>query len=277
MEKNFAQRMGLAKVPKPLKQGEFSERIRNRINNAFEAYYAWYKDRDPVLIYGRCLAALLEFNDCDLGIRDKRLNSMTELQYDYGSQRMDEYIENALTITSWINYCCFLERLVQQIDKLAPIFNKVFEEEMFAYRFIDGLLTPVTDDEEIKAIEDALTNPHGGIVHHLKQSLSLLGKKPVPDYRNSIKESISAVEVACREITGENTLGKALSKLNSKHKLNSQFKDGLEKFYAFTNNEGSGIRHALMDSDADIGYAEAKYMLVSCSAFVNYLKDKYTS
>lgn len=42
---------------------------------------------------------------------------------------------------------------------------------------------------------------------HLNKALELYAQRPIEDYRNSIKESISAIEVYCREITGEKTLG----------------------------------------------------------------------
>ena len=50
---------------------------------------------------------------------------------------------------------------------------------------------------------------------HLQQSIALLAQKPNPDYRNSIKESISAVEALCIAVTGDPkaTLGQALKTL----------------------------------------------------------------
>ena len=96
-----------------------------------------------------------------------------------------------------------------------------------------------------------------------------------PDYRNSIKESISAVECVCREITGESTLDRALKNLENKGvNLNPRMKDGLKNLYFYTNDGSTGIRHALMD-DKDAPTAdEGIFMLVSCSAFVNYLMKK---
>lgn len=95
------------------------------------------------------------------------------------------------------------------------------------------------------------------------------------DYRNSIKESISAVECICREITGESTLDKSLKKIESKGvTFNSQMKKGLENLYYYTNDADTGIRHALMDDKNAPTADEAIFMLVSCSAFVNYLIKK---
>jgi hypothetical protein len=46
----------------------------------------------------------------------------------------------------------------------------------------------------------------------------------------------------------------------------------LGNLYGYTSDE-SGIRHAILESK-DIGFAEAKFMLVTCSAFVNFAVDK---
>jgi hypothetical protein len=101
----------------------------------------------------------------------------------------------------------------------------------------------------------------------------LLSKRPDADYRNSIKESISAVEALVREITGESTLN--LKKLdNTGIVLPSVLRKAFELLYGYTNDESTGIRHALMDDTNAPGADEAVFMLVSCSAFINYLTKK---
>ena len=73
------------------------------------------------------------------------------------------------------------------------------------------------------------------------------------------------VEAVCRTIEpSQNTLGKALNKIESKGKLNSALKSAFEKLYVYTNGKG-GIRHALMD-DSTLDMEEARYFLISCSA-----------
>ena len=111
----------------------------------------------------------------------------------------------------------------------------------------------------------------------MNRALELYAQRPEGDYRNSIKESISAVEAFCREKTGENTLGKALNKLEQNGlETPNVLKQAFEKLYAYTNQPVAGIRHALMDdSGAYTPKAEeALFMLVSCSAFINYLNAK---
>lgn len=152
-----------------------------------------------------------------------------------------------------------------------------FKRLNFAYRIIDKEIVEITSEEEIKTIETALNTTENNIRTHLNNALRLYSKRPTADYRNSIKESISAVEVFCREKTGEDTLGRALNKLESNgiviHKL---LKSAFDKLYAYTNQPDTGVRHALMDDDGDYvpQAEEALFMLVSCSAFINYLNKK---
>ena len=158
------------------------------------------------------------------------------------------------------------------IEKL----NSEFERHNFAYRIIDGRFEEITSKKEIESIEEALTNTVDGVRTHLQTALEKLSaSQKEPDYRNSIKESISAVECLCRTITGENTLGKALNELERRGIFfNGVFKSGLEKLYAYTCHPDSGIRNALLDETNNPTGAEAIFMLVSCSAFINYITKK---
>lgn len=135
----------------------------------------------------------------------------------------------------------------------------------------------ITSKEEKASIEEALSKSKDNIKMHLTNALEAYAKKPEGDYTNSIKESISAVEAICREKTGEETLGKAIKSFE-KNGLNipSVMKDALVKLYTYTNQPTTGIRHSLMDADSGYipGNEEARYMLIVCSAFINYIRTK---
>lgn len=155
--------------------------------------------------------------------------------------------------------------------------NFEFERLNFAYRIVDQKVVEITSQVEIQSIEQALHDSENNIQMHLGKALDLYSKRPTADYSNSIKESISAVEAYCRQKTGENTLGKALKKLEAnKIIIPNILKDAFEKLYAYTNQPETGIRHALMEKqETYIPKAEeALFMLVSCSAFINYLNNK---
>ena len=151
--------------------------------------------------------------------------------------------------------------------------NEVLENEMSAYRFVDGYIAQVIDKVEIEEIEEALDNPMSGVKIHLSNSLASLSDRENPDYINSIKESISAVESAVNKLSGKTNvaLNKCLYKLP--FDIDNNFKQAVVKMYSWTSSS-DGIRHGITNEEIKSSFAEAKYMLVICSAFVNYLTEK---
>ena len=153
--------------------------------------------------------------------------------------------------------------------------NDYFTRECVGYRFIDGIIVPISDSYEVNALNEALNNNYEPVYQHLSKANKLLADRDKPDYENSIKESISAVEAICEIITGkkgrEATLGIMLKKLEENGiEIHSALKSAFSILYGYT-SDANGIRHA-----GDIGgktstFEEAKFMLVSCSAFINYL------
>lgn len=138
--------------------------------------------------------------------------------------------------------------------------NYYLEREMSGYRAVNGnQLVQITSAEEIAAIEEASRAKTGyeGVAEHVRTALELLGKKPEPDYRNSIKESISAVETAAILVTGDKkaTLDKALAKLESKGKLHGAFKNGVSALFGWT-SDADGIRHSILN-EQNVGFPAA--------------------
>jgi len=125
------------------------------------------------------------------------------------------------------------------------------------------MLEQVVDDKNFPAVSS-----------HLKRSLALMSDKENPDYRNSIKESISAVESLAKAMTGKpkGTLADALKVLEVSHNLHPALKNSFLILYGYTSDEG-GIRHAML-TEPDITVADAKFFLLSCTSLINYLKSK---
>jgi len=122
----------------------------------------------------------------------------------------------------WYEVLDLLEYIIKTYDKstftnFKDSINVIFERESCVYRFVELEVLEVTDKTEIDAIEKAieLMKPYS---KHLSRALELLSDRKKPDYRNSIKESISAIEAICRDICKDEkaTLGDALKKLKSK-------------------------------------------------------------
>ena len=159
-------------------------------------------------------------------------------------------------------------------DNFIEACNLALEKEVSAYRFVDGIISRITEQQEIEEIEQALNQARGPVQTHLRRALELLSSRESPDYRNSIKESISAVEslVAGVAGAGKGTLGQVIKKLEEKVGLHPALKTAFSSLYGYTSDEG-GIRHALMEAET-IRFEDAKFFLVVCSAFVNFVKAK---
>lgn len=61
----------------------------------------------------------------------------------------------------------------------------------------------------------------------------------------------------------------ALTKLDESVHIHIAMKEAFLRLYGFTSDE-EGIRHPILN-EQNVGFVEAKFMLVACSAFVNYL------
>ena len=105
----------------------------------------------------------------------------------------------------WYKVYDFLEFIINNYpnkyknDTCVSICNYILKKELSAYCFVGGQFTQITSQEEISEIEEALniSNPFKPVRVHIKSALTLFSDKKSPDYRNSIKESISAVESIC--------------------------------------------------------------------------------
>jgi AbiJ N-terminal domain 4 len=161
-------------------------------------------------------------------------------------------------------------------DQFQSDCNDVLASELSAYRFVGGKIIETTSGTEIETIEQALdaTRPLRPVHAHFQAALDKLADRAAPDYRNSIKESVSAVEALCNLIVGSKaTLGQAIRKLDDAGvEVHPALKGAFTKMYGYT-SDADGIRHALM-AESTLDSEDAMFMLVSCSGFVNYLLAK---
>ena len=152
-------------------------------------------------------------------------------------------------------------------------FNGVFERECVGYRFVNGIIIKNIDDTEIEAIEEAGNTMYDSCNAHIKKATHFLYDRTNPDYKNSVKESICAVESICKAIVGNKNadLAGAIKKLKDNGlQIHPALEQAFSKLYAYTSDKG-GIRHADGMFESNVTFEEAKFMLVSCCAFVNYL------
>ena len=187
-----------------------------------------------------------------------------------------DYLEVYEFIEFIINDC---ENMVSfdQHDIIENI-NEVLKTDVAGYQIVETRIVPIINEHEIHSIEKAIEHTKDtklqAVSVHIIEALKKLADKKSPDYRNSIKESISAVESICKIIADDpkRELPGALKKLKGKISIHGGLEAGFKNLYGYT-SDGDGIRHALMD-EPNLDQEDAVYMLVSCSAFVNYLIRK---
>ena len=173
-----------------------------------------------------------------------------------------------------ITYLTDNQKEKEAID-FVSILNEDFKRLNFGYRILHNSVIQITSDVEMQTIEKALDLNNNSVKIHLHSALEALAIRPVGDYRNSIKESISALEAFSRKITGEKVFN--FSKMESQGlKIPSVLRKAFEKLYGYSNDETTDIRHSLMDESGIYvpGEDEAQFMLITCSAFINYLNNK---
>lgn len=189
-----------------------------------------------------------------------------------------KYIRKWFFEAKWFEVYEYLEFCAEEFGhKFVNACNPYLEREFSGFRFIGINLLEIDSSQEIDEIEKALNSgiKYRPVKIHLESSLKLITDKRKPDFRNSIKESISAVESLCKIITGNEstTLGQALKILDKQKPIPKSLKSGFSAIYGYASDNG-GIRHGLLSDDIEPSLEEAKFMLVACSAFVNYLITK---
>lgn len=281
----FSERYGYVKPAEVLKRGGLDKEAITALCNCYDHLAMWFNEYDVNAgnRYNESYTDLEEFiwcffmnqrrNDFFNGNGHKIVATVylqSEQNEWYKKFDLIEYTISVLKRSSHKGDGCY--QLI--VDMFIRLLNATFRHLDYAYRVIDDQIVEITDEQEIMAIEKA-NEQSSTIRTHLSEALKLLSNRQSPDYRNSIKESISAVEALCREITGESTLGEALKVWERKGvKIPTFLKSGIEKLYIYTNDERTGIRHAMMDGTETPTFEEAKFMLVLCSAFVNYIQGK---
>jgi hypothetical protein len=191
-----------------------------------------------------------------------------------------EYLKADFLKLEWYEVYDFLEFIVQQYNESSSLIfikecNIILEQELSAYRFVGKRIGQITSEDEIIAIEEAIDKTekfkYEGAHVHLGKSIDYLFNKKSPDYNNSIKESISSIEFLVREMLGKPDiiLSAGIKEFGKINGLHLSLVEAFVKLYAFTSDEG-GIRHAFKGQN-NVDFEVAKFYLVICSAFANYL------
>lgn len=274
---SFSQRMGIRPMQKIIQRESIDNELRTGIWNALQIYVldTWQGSPDCASILNTLSEDIwISFLKMPLDVYPGFLSNHTNQKDVYANLR------DIIFKDEWYDVYDLVEFILKNLpDDWTPALirqlNITLETENAAYRIIEKEFVEITDNQEIEAVEGAIVNGSQSTKFHLQRALELLSDRKQPDYRNSIKESISAVESACNAISGDEkgTLGKSLKQIETSIGLHPSLKNAFSNLYGYTSDSG-GIRHALTDESAHPSFADAKFMLVACSAFCNFLWTK---
>lgn len=263
--RRFSERNGYVDLPEEMRLETLPEPLKNVLWNAihmsvrreeygdisFEMWNSFYKlpvDNRPI---GRLWDGGPNYDPCWLEIRTQYFESDWAQVYDH------------------LEF--FLQIGVVKADRI----NHILTEEGAAYRIIDGHVCAITSAAEISALENAIRprEKFQATAEHFQTALAHLSNRDNPDLRNVIKESITALEATAKIVAGKDnvTLGDALAILEKQGRVDSVLKKGFSAIYGWTNGP-SGIRHSMSESAQQIDRDDAKFYLLLCSAFSNYLE-----
>jgi AbiJ-like protein len=267
---SFSERIGIT-LPKSIQLDSLDDDLRNSLwNVCYEYCFTRTGASTPFLLndemYQLAVALQRDFYK-------QPIQMLSRYTLDYVQEQLRFFhVRNWYEVLNLIQFLHNEFSGIHQQNFEADI-NHVLEREKSAYRFIAGELAPITSQVEMTEVERAMQ--YGArfeaVSEHVRAALALYSSKPSPDYRNSIKESISAVEASARIISGDSSakLGDALKIIDDAKPIHGALKQALLKLYGYTSDEG-GIRHSLVEAP-NIDESDARFMLVACSAFVNYL------
>lgn len=289
---SFSERMKLVPA-KQIQTDNIDSVLRFRIINSVEDTFNDNQAKYVLDIIGiRTIANKHIFND-PFSSKNKNLNKLTtmlenvswhilydiiEYGYSFLKTNCEECVSDCDAIYDKDDGEFYPCEYKEQMTEYSEGFNTILEQEKSGYRLIDGVISPIVGEIEIACIEEASNTQFSSVNTHLQKALQFYSDRENPDYENSIKEAISAVESMCCIITGmsgaQATLGNALKHLEDNGLiLHGALKSAFEKMYGYA-SDTNGIRHGGIDFK-NAPAEDAKYMLISCSAFINYLIEKY--
>jgi len=275
---SFSQRMGYSPINLEIQMGYMTSELRTALwNYLFIGPFSTYDAVMPVKANSN-LGKLMR----DIWT-DYFYYSYDRILYHW--QGWENNLKKRFFSTEWHEVFNILEFIFERWEfpeqvetEYIPRINKVLERELSGYRFIGCTVTPITTEEELSEIDETLelTKPISPARQQIISSIEKLSNRENPDYRASIKESIGAVETIAILLSRKDktSLRKALNEIEKKGEISIHpaLKEAFNKLYGWT-SDSDGIRHALME-DSNLGFEDAKFMLVTCSAFINYLLAK---
>ena len=174
----------------------------------------------------------------------------------------------------------FLERAKKKRAMLISGVNETLERMNVGYRLREqtGRFDSIYSPAESEVVDSAVASPLPAVQMHMKNALDLYSSRERPDYANTVKESVSAVESLIKEWTGKefksgmDQLAKDGILPNDRAPKGKPFLlEAVSNIWGYANKTS---RHGLKSGESPPDADTARFILVTCAAFVNYMTTR---
>jgi len=282
---------GFGPRKKPLQDNDIDDDLRSRLwslvyQHYFKQMKEWRNDfATPVAdMFYRANPQMYSehLNELLWGIHGEYLKKPP--MHDWTTDSIYEELEILFIYGSWEEVYFVTQLLVKYypLESLNESFmtqcNKVLKEENSAYLFVARRILPAMSEVEIKGVEEAAS----GSDEASRLMDKALEKLSQGDAKNAIKEAVSSVELLSNLLSPQahtNNLKKSLPKVLERlekelgQNYNPNLKETFLRLYDYASSE-PGVRHGSKAPATYAEEAEARFVVVACSALKNYLRTK---
>lgn len=258
---NFSQRAGLAEVKLPF-QVDMSKALRTRLWNA---------------LYANFLVRLHHLSGWSI---KKRTHLITSIWSDFLVKPINQLAWGYAGIDAgpfevytqeWFDKADynrvfdlieFTVSLLEQADAKAigPFIhacNEALKKEGSVYRVVNRMVIRLTNDVELKAIEQAVAaETEDPDRSRFSEALEGMANRMDPDYNQVALKAIAAVEETIRKYPRDKIICDIVSPLT------------------IYSNSMINMKRVLSGSGVTLTFEEARFWLLTCATLINYLKEK---
>ena len=274
---SFGERVGAVSTL-ALKNDEVPQSLRNAVWNLSAPLFQQrhYGQMPPIVHAGEFLKRMALdkswlLPDPDYRYRpDEAERQLRTLLTDPNKSAWHEVYEYLESFYRWAN-----SKTLNQSTWEASVDAVLFQHRSL-YRFTNHLLAEIASEEESVAVEQAaqLGGKYTHAAEHIGKALTLFAARPEPDYENVAKEAASAVESALAAANGhDQDMKDAATEFSSKFGVHPALMKSASNLFGYASDR-DGVRHGKTGAGDAVTQEEALLVLVSASAWVNFVAAK---
>jgi len=226
------------------------------------------------LVYNFCYTVFtsvqlkISIESVEKKVLDSVCKSISKFSFLYNGSFSQLGFDTFYESLKWNEKYSVVEALINNSEAKIQELNDILERQNSGYRMHENRrLVPITDQVEIDEVEEAQKTSLETVNDHMKKAIQAFSDRENHRYGTAVVEAVHALETLAKYKTREKngSLGTLVKKMN----LPKSLENSIGALYGFSSEEAG--RHAAKDKVIDVDFDTAKFVIVTCSAFVNYI------